>query len=600
MSEDKAPASTRIGGKLRSALTDDQIETLLDVLAETAQLRAVEEQLRAADPDLAETVRRILEAPRIPAEAAPSLQKTAEIWNDIWEKWADHVADVADEQGPYANHEEHWHPPYLDYGALADDLEEAAERLSEWIDRAHALVGEPDLFLESLAEINDNMKSLPEWFQPVEDDFVLGPQASSCVLRWTWLGLAGQAEPGRKLVDSLCDLELPGQHTELDRDTCCQFFSGLPEGVCREVHAYLREPQFAERLAELRSIWHRIQHEFEGRFDPAEYLQACEDHLEEDWRYGQPLIAEALARQDFEAAERFVELTFSSLLRWAGEEPWRTEKLLVPESRYYTSEEEEQARRKLLEQWEDVAVRRGNLGRAAVLRLQRAVLTSPEDWAVVLEAFEECRRRPGTSAVVEQLFAEWRQRIADVCLPPEPGRKPPTDTWAHRLIDAQRNVSLGRKPFLESMEVWLECCREHVAFFQKNWRSLARLTRNLPRHNETALKCPTFYSHVLVPASHLSGDMERSLRHALASVDEAADGISVLPAWEQHLHTLVPLPGSSGSYYRESALWMKSLSEVNPATYASLLAQWKTEFRRRRNLWADMASAGCPSWGAAL
>jgi hypothetical protein len=39
---------------------------------------------------------------------------------------------------------------------------------------------------------------------------------------------------------------------------------------------------------------------------------------------------------------------------------------------------------------------------------------------------------------------------------------------------------------------------------------------------------------------------------------------------------------------------MKALSEVNPASYDKVLARWKTEFRRRRNLWAEMASVQCP------
>ena len=39
---------------------------------------------------------------------------------------------------------------------------------------------------------------------------------------------------------------------------------------------------------------------------------------------------------------------------------------------------------------------------------------------------------------------------------------------------------------------------------------------------------------------------------------------------------------------------MKALSEVNPAAYGNLLARWKSEHRRRRNLWPDMAAVGCP------
>lgn len=183
-------------------------------------------------------------------------------------------------------------------------------------------MGEPDLFLDSLQELNENMRSLPEWFQPVDDDFVLGPSASSCILRWTWLGMANQSQPGHELANAVRNLEQPEKHTELDRDAACQFFSNLPEDVCREIHAYLREPFFRERLIDTRSLWYRIQHGYESRFDPAAHLRTCEELLDQDWHYGEPLIEEALARDDAAAAESYVELTVSSLLRWSGDEPW--------------------------------------------------------------------------------------------------------------------------------------------------------------------------------------------------------------------------------------------------------------------------------------
>ena len=594
MSQNKASSSASVGTRLRAALTDEQIQTLLDVAAEAGHLQAVDDRLRSADPNLADTVRRILLKPGTQSEAVASSQKTMEIWNELWAAWTGHAAEVGDEEGPYANHEEHWHPPYFDHGALAEDLEEAAGPLSEWIDRAFPLVKEPDVFLESLAEIDRNVLALPDWFQPVDDNFVLGPRASSCVLRWTWLGLAGQPGPGQRLVDLLCGLEVPGQHSELDRDACCQFLAGLPESVCREMHAYLHEPQFAERLANLRSVWHRIQHEFESRFDPGAHLRTCEEHLEQDWHYGEPLIADAVSRRDFGAAEEFIERTLSSLLGWPGKEPWRPEQVLLPESRYRPPEESH-AKLGLLDQWEDTAARLGKSERGASLRLQRAVLQSPENWTAVLEAFQANKCHLSKPAADERLFTEWQQRIAAACTQQEPRNEGSTDTWTHRLIEAQRNPSLGQEPFLEHVDVWLECCREHAAFFQKNWRSLALLTRHLPQHPEIQAGCPTFHSHLLVPALQVSGDMEKSLRQALALLGDTANRINVRSVWERHLHTIVPAPGGSGSYYRESALWMRALSEVNPTAYASLLTQWKTEFRWRRNLWKDMAAAGCPA-----
>lgn len=593
MSSERTSSPDNLGAKLRAALTDEQIQTLLDIAAETGQLRAMENRFREADPDLADTVRRILDTP-VQARAISSSQKTVQIWAGLWKSWEEHIAKVADEKEPYANHKEHWHPPYLDHAALEKNLEEDATRLLEWIDQAFPLIGEPNLFLDSMQELNENMRSLLEWFQPVDADFVLGPSASSCVLRWTWLGLVNQSEAGHRLVDAIRNLEQAEKHTELDRDAACQFFSSMPEEVCREIHAYLREPSFQEELADRRSWWHRIQHGYESRFDPAAYLRTCEEHLHQDWHYGEPLIEDALSRDDNAAAEKFVELTLSSLLRWSGDEPWRPETMLLPESRYYHPPEEGETMRRLLNQWESIAARCGKRGRVAGLRLQGTILRSPEDWAVVLEAFREYECDPANQVAARRLIAEWRQRVASACASTKNRNELATDSWVHRLIDAQRNPSQGQESFLEHVDVWLESCRKHGSFFQKNWRSLALLTRYLPRHSEFRAKCATFYSDVLVPALQISHDMEKSLRQALASLGGKAERIEVRPVWEQHLHTLVPIPGGSGSYYRESAKWMRALSEVNPATYATQLAQWKTEYRRRRNLWADMASAGCP------
>src|ERR1051325_1213686 len=306
MSQNETSSSASVGARLRAALTDEEIQVLLELAAEAGHLQAMDDRLRSADPDLADTVRRTLLEPGAQSETVASSRKTIEIWDELWGVWTDHIAEVGDEKGPYANHEEHWHPPYLDHGALAEDLEEAAGPLSEWMDRAFPLVKEPDLFLESLAEIDRNVRSLPDWFQPVDQSFVLGPRAGACVLRWTWLGLAGQSGPGQKLVDLLCGLEIPGQHSELERDACCRFLVELPEEVCREIHAYLQEPQFVEKFANLRSVWHRIQHEFENRFDPAAHLRTCEEQIGRDWHYGEPLIADAISRQDFRAAEKFI------------------------------------------------------------------------------------------------------------------------------------------------------------------------------------------------------------------------------------------------------------------------------------------------------
>ena len=97
MPRSNTPSPADPGGRLQSALTQDQIQTLLNVLVEAGHLQTLDNRLRAADQDLADTVRRIQDEPRTKSEAVPSSQKTIEIWNTLWASWADHVAEVGDE-----------------------------------------------------------------------------------------------------------------------------------------------------------------------------------------------------------------------------------------------------------------------------------------------------------------------------------------------------------------------------------------------------------------------------------------------------------------------------------------------------------------------
>jgi hypothetical protein len=59
------------GKKLLEALTRDQIETLLDVLADTGVLLRLPEDLHAVDSDLADTVKRLVGKPEISAANDP-------------------------------------------------------------------------------------------------------------------------------------------------------------------------------------------------------------------------------------------------------------------------------------------------------------------------------------------------------------------------------------------------------------------------------------------------------------------------------------------------------------------------------------------------
>ncbi|MGO8925949.1 MAG: hypothetical protein ACLQU3_03500 [Limisphaerales bacterium] len=592
-------ASKSWGKELLGALTEEQIERLLDVVTRTGALEKLDKPLQAIDPDLAQTVRALIGSEESASAASPqarvSDQKALETWNGLWGEWEGHVSEVGDAEGEYAVREPEWDPPYFDSRALADDLEKIAQQTLEWLDRVFPLDNEPNVFAQALREIDENINRYPEWILGDDSFCALGPNATACVLRWTWRACEGQAARGREFLERTYGLEQEYKRVGLDDEQCVKFFAALPEEFWQEIHARLSEEEYTEAREDTRSVWHRIHHHLERRFDPSAYLQSCETHLPSDWHYGEALITDALDRKDFAQAEVWMERTFASFARWPEDEVWLPEDSLLPPAGHYhygavTTEDAV----KLLEQWETIAARGKGSARAAGCRLQLAVLASSSDWPEVLRAFEEFQQQGGARKVAEKLFTEWRNRTANECVYGGEQKQRPEDSWVSWLIEARRAPATHKKTLLDHLDVWLECFQRHASFFEKQWRSLALLTRVLPSGPTFKERFPTFHAHVLVPSLGLDAKLERSLREALSFLGVDVGQFDPMSIWEKHLHTLVPSPEGTGSYYREQALWMKALNEVNRTAYDKLLAQWRVVYRRRRNLWAEMNGLQLP------
>ena len=541
-------ASQSWGKKLVGALTEEQIERLLDVVTSTGALEKLEEPLRAIDPDLAQTVRALVNpadtTPMASPQAAVSDQKALETWNELWGKWESHVIEVGDEKGDYAIQEEEWHPPYFDPTALAGDLEQVAQRMLEWLDRVFPLVNEPDLFAEALNEIDENITQYPEWMQGGDEFCELGPQATACVLRWMWRASEGLQARGQEFLRRAHHVEVEYERVGLNDETCFKFFAALPEQWWQEIHAQLSQEEYAEARGDTRSVWHRVHHFLEQRYDPKAYLESCEAHLPEDWHYGEALIKDALERKDYSGAGRWVERTFASFLRFSEDEVWRPEDSLLPHARHYyygTASSEEAA--KLLKQWESIAERAGARGRAAACQLQRTVLASSADWPEVLRAFEEFQQQGGAQKIAGKLFTQWRDRTAEECACGMEPKEQPGDSWISRLLEARRAPAMHKQALLDHLDVWRECFQEHASFFEKQWRSLALLTRVLACAPDIKARFPTFHAQVLVPSIGLNAKLEASLREALGFLRVGVGEFDPMPIWEKHLQTLVPSPG---------------------------------------------------------
>ena len=121
-----------------------------------------QEGIRKADPDIAATLDRLLEAEEKKARITLSKGRLRERWRDLWRRWKETIAEVGDEDGRYAVHEHHWEETYFDEVSLSYDLETIAGEMLPLIDDVYALDNEPDLFRDALWKIAAAIAPYPE------------------------------------------------------------------------------------------------------------------------------------------------------------------------------------------------------------------------------------------------------------------------------------------------------------------------------------------------------------------------------------------------------------------------------------------------------
>ena len=63
--------------------------------------------------------------------------------------------------------------------------------------------------------------------------------------------------------------------------------------------------------------------------------------------------------------------------------------------------------------------------------------------------------------------------------------------------------------------------------------------------------------------------------------------------WKSNVVFLVPDPATAQkSDYREQAEWLVVVNELNPESCRDLIARWRVDHDRRRNLWKAIRETG--------
>jgi len=587
-----------IGHLLLESLTKDQVVCMLEVVASVWDLKSLLDDFKRVDPDMAATIGEVLKEVRTKkgrkTKSRPvSHKRTMEYWSSLWHQWHEILADVGDEEGKYAVQDHHWEEPYFDGFQLACDIEPIALEMLGLIGDVYASVEDPNLFVGALEEIEASIASYPEWMgaeygEPVE----LGKNATSCALKWQWLGLQYQTRSGIKLLAKVCEIEESYKLVCFDQTALVDFFVNLPSDACREIYTYLQDEAQEIDLSDVYSHWHQINHVYESRFDSTKYLETCRRHLNRNWRYGRPLIDDALNRSVFQEAEQWLEKTFSSLVERRRKEKWHPESSLLLDQIGYHREDVREDIAALLLVWSKVSLKLGNLQREAATRFQSVIFKLSQDCDAVIKEYKRVVK-PKTRKTVDPLFEQWKSEMANRSFSRYMDTSDVSDSWVHWLIESSLDPKNKNKWFLNKLNGWLNDLKKNKRAFKKQWQQLARLTSDLPDSKRMVKKYPNFYKTVL-PEEESADDILGSFRRRGLKKMNAGPGLIVaMDVWQEHLHLIAPDPANVyKADYTHHAAWCKAVHELNQNSYSTLISQWRKKHSRRRNLWRDMKAIG--------
>ena len=600
----RASEEKRLVALLAEGLSDEEQEHVLAAALLALDGPGRERLRRRLGPETAGALAEVLAGHartrgRSVGRPRPGKAKVRQEWDRCRSEWQECVDETSDEHGRYIEQEAHWEPPYLDLWTLAKDLDRIAERMRPLI----RPVVEHDLdpgssMRDAIAELGDDLGSgLPEWFGPPAEDFELGAKATGCLMEGEWSG--GQRE-GRAPFEIIEGVRRLDTTTSLDRAAVSEFVIALEDPVQQEVLAGLEavrhEPPWADVLERPHSGWFGLYRDLAARHAPDRYEALALENLAGDWRLALPLVDKRLERGEHAEAAGLCERAMGHRLPLAEGESWNpTTSLVVQHASWRPSLMQDEAEAELLEGWRQAAAGLGDGELAGALEVQLAVVRHGTDGDAVHWAFSGALGAPGFSAAQERLFASWRALVADRTIGRgygvQPGKQPGV-AWVTALVDAAwLGPPDGGQVFAAAVRGWLAVLEQRPADAARHLQALATLTLDLDVDDRLREDSPRLRQ--VLQQSTRGDALAQTRRGWMTALDAGGLLPEVLGFWTRHAPGLVPDPASAhGSRYGEHAAWAAAIQELSPAAAARLLAGWRDQHGRRRNLWRDLAAVG--------
>lgn len=594
--------TANVSNLLLEALTQQEIAQLLDALFEVMSSEQQERAISQLEIETQQTVKQILSSPPTGDRTLASdtqiisSAKQAQTWSELWQQWDAIVHEASAEEGQYIYQEVDWEPPYFDETTFVEDLEEVAAKMRPLIPIAFEREFTPEgdfasALLEAEAEVAG---SLPDWMEIV-NGLCIERQLTCCVLEWAWLTLQRQGEDAFGLAQ--CIQEYDGLFCDvvLERDAILDFFSQLPAAQKQRLFDGLSANKetalWKSQLEDVSSPWHCLYLDLVEQYAPDRYLDSLRETIPQQWQNGLPIIEAFLEQQDYPQSQQVIEETLEALLASRRDISWTPESSLLFVALGLYCDREPGNITTLLRYARQTAEALNQPEKANALEIQQIAFWRWFDWSAMFAAFTEIRV---SAATRQALFGCWRDYVARLSKPRTYGYgyiavKAVKTWWVQWLINSIADSKKGAKWFERKMTQWLADLPGDKTELGEEYDLLRLLTKDLTeiQHGGES-DYPQFYRVVIRPQELKSQD-ERARRDYLQQYAPADLLERAIDYWKAHLHRFVPKPElAQKSNYTEHARSMAALKELSSQDYQILLASWRVDHKRRRNLWKAM------------
>lgn len=607
---EKQQASTTFGQSILNSLTSGEIATFLDLVLESLSPEQQTMILNQLSSDTQHTLQILLSPPqetkakKASKKTAVSLAKQEETWFSLWNDWNDLVWDAADEKSDYMEQEADWEPPYFNNTRFIDDLEKIAEKMWPLCEIAFENNFSDHDFGESLGDTYDEVSSaMPEW-APLDDGFYLERYLTLCFLKWQWLShCLEDPATAYPFVQSLRQWEEENSSIQLDSNTMIDFLCELSKEDQKAILTGLnndkKTPLWQGELENTYSHWHIVYMHFIESYSPENYLKNLRPTIAQQWENGLPIVQNLIETQAYSEGLEIIQEMLDSILKHSHTaKPWDPKKSLffVLVNRLFYYPDAKKNYRDLLGCYQTVVEKLEQPQMVAVLKLQRFGMGHFFDWETMFQAFRKAAI-PKTN--LHDLFQSWKDYIIETTTPRSWsfGRIDSKEVWwLHWLIDYAFEAKPNDLRFQKKVMIWLKKLPKAERLKNNDFQFLRLLMDDLHQMNSKyEVKYPLFFK-VIVHPSHQDHSDDTSRREFLKQMLSEDLLKTILDYWKTHLLYEVPNPKMvEGSNYTSHAQWMSVLKELSPNDYQTLLATWRVDHKRRRNLWQAMLSAGLDS-----